>query len=227
MQELMYQVVNGTSIYPTGTKYKVKGYEVMGKTGTAQIADPRGGYLEGKYNYVKSFASIFPKSDPQIILYASTSKYYGTLANRIKPVIENIGKYINVEADTTEEKEEELKIKSYINKTTKSSIKNLKTNKLNTIVIGDGKKVINQYPKKGTIVNENTKVFLLTNSTNYIMPDVTGWSTGEITNFGNLIGLEFNFSGYGFATSQSLAAGSKINVSKKVSIKLETKYVNN
>lgn len=227
MQDLMYKVVNGKGIYPTGPKYKVKNYEVMGKTGTAQIANPRGGYLEGKYAYVKSFACIFPKVDPQIVMYASVSKYYGELARRIKPVIQNVGKYINVEADTKENKKEDLKISSYINKSTKFSTKDLKNKKFNTVIIGNGEKIINQYPKKDTIVNENTKVFLLTNSTDYIMPDVTGWSTGEITNFGNLIGLDFNFNGYGFATNQSLKPGSKINLNKKVDVTLKTKYVSN
>lgn len=225
IKNLMYGVVNDKSQYPTGTAYAVKGYDVIGKTGTAEIANPNGGYLKGGNNYVKSFASIFPKDDPEVLMYVSVSKFGGTLAKRIKPVIENIGKYINVDTSDNSNKTEELKIKSYINKETKASIQDLKNNNLNTIVIGDGDKIINQYPKNKTIVNKNTKVFLLTNLANYTMPNMTGWSTGEITNYGNLIGLNFNYNGYGFAVSQSVPEGQKIDLSKKVDITLKSKYL--
>ena len=43
--------------------------------GTAQIAKNHGGgYLEGKHNVISSFSGIYPKSDPQIIIYASVKK---------------------------------------------------------------------------------------------------------------------------------------------------------
>ena len=45
----------------TGTKAKVSGYRVAGKTGTAQKASERGGYLPGKY--VSSFAGFISSED--------------------------------------------------------------------------------------------------------------------------------------------------------------------
>ena len=41
----------------------------------------------------------------------------------------------------------------------------LKNEKMNPIVIGEGNKIINQFPSKGTTLNLNNKVFLLTNAT--------------------------------------------------------------
>lgn len=48
----------------TGKLAKVDGYKVAGKTGTAQKASSRGGYMPGKY--VGSFAGFLPADNPQI-----------------------------------------------------------------------------------------------------------------------------------------------------------------
>ncbi|MFV0337674.1 MAG: peptidoglycan D,D-transpeptidase FtsI family protein [Chthoniobacterales bacterium] len=45
----------------------VEGYEVAGKTGTAQRVDPKGGYTPGKY--VVSFAGFLPADAPEIVGY--------------------------------------------------------------------------------------------------------------------------------------------------------------
>ena len=43
IKDLMYRVVNSDSSETTGSKYKMDGYDLIGKTGTAQIANPRTG----------------------------------------------------------------------------------------------------------------------------------------------------------------------------------------
>ena len=45
---------------------EVAGYEVGGKTGTADKPRPRGGYYEDKV--IATFASIFPASNPKYVL---------------------------------------------------------------------------------------------------------------------------------------------------------------
>ena len=54
-------VVRGTASFG-----EVPGYEVGGKTGTADKPDPQGGYYEDKV--ISTFASIFPASDPKYVL---------------------------------------------------------------------------------------------------------------------------------------------------------------
>jgi cell division protein FtsI (penicillin-binding protein 3) len=44
----------------------VEGYEVGGKTGSADKPDPAGGYYEGRL--LSTFASVFPANDPQYVL---------------------------------------------------------------------------------------------------------------------------------------------------------------
>ena len=36
------------------------------------------------------------------------------------------------------------------------------------------------------------------------MPDMTGWSLSDVKNYCNLIGLNYEYSGYGYVVSQSL-----------------------
>lgn len=49
-----------------GKKAGVKGYWVAGKTGTAQIPDPKGGYYEDKH--IGSFAGFFPADNPRFAM---------------------------------------------------------------------------------------------------------------------------------------------------------------
>jgi len=48
----------------------IPGYEVAGKTGTAQIAAPGGGYLNDG-SYVFSFAGILTANDPRVVVFLS------------------------------------------------------------------------------------------------------------------------------------------------------------
>lgn len=63
----------------TGTKAKIPGYRVAGKTGTANRVDPvRGGY----HGYTASFAGFAPADDPQITVYCAiqnptSGSYFG------------------------------------------------------------------------------------------------------------------------------------------------------
>lgn len=49
----------------TATLARVNGFDVAGKTGTAQKVNPKGGYMEGKY--VVSFLGFMPAQDPRFV----------------------------------------------------------------------------------------------------------------------------------------------------------------
>ena len=69
----------------TGTAAKVRGYEVAGKTGTAQIARPDGrGYMGGGA-YIASFAGFLPAGAPKVLIVItidrpSSGLFGGTVA---------------------------------------------------------------------------------------------------------------------------------------------------
>ncbi|MBA4542545.1 MULTISPECIES: penicillin-binding protein 2 [Thermoactinomyces] len=54
----------------TGVEAEIPGYQVAGKTGTAQIPDPEGkGYLKGKY--MVSFIGFAPYDHPNLVVYVA------------------------------------------------------------------------------------------------------------------------------------------------------------
>ena len=92
---------------------------------------------------------------------------------------------------------------------------------IDKIVIGNGKYIINQYPVNGSVVLEGGKLFLVTNSNEITMPDLTGWSLNDVQTYTNLIGLSLEYSGYGYVTSQSIAAGAIIDLNQTLNVWLE------
>ena len=96
----------------------------------------------------------------------------------------------------------------------------LESQKLKVVIIGDGDKVIKQYPTKDTTVIENDKVYLVTNGINYTMPNMKDWSRFEVIKFCELVNLEYSFEGFGYVVSQSIKEGTKLTEKSKLDILL-------
>lgn len=224
--KLMRGVVDGSSSISTGTSYYIKGYDLIGKTGTAEIASSSGGYLTGSRNYVRSFAGLFPGKDPEIIVYAATSKSTSAnyLKTAIKSLVKDVGTYLNI-FDTKVDKDTGLyDINSYINKDAFVVSETLDNAKMDPIVIGEGEKIINQYPSKGESLNIGNKVFLLTNSKEYKMLDIKGWSRSDVKTYCSLLHLDCSFTGYGYVTEFNLKVDSTIKSGMSLEVKLVDKY---
>ncbi len=223
MRQLMHDVVYG--IEKNNHLFAPDNMTVIGKTGTAQIASPKGGYLSGKYDYIKSFAGLFPYEDPEYIVFISIKQLVGAttdVAKVVNQVISESAKALNiVEATSDEDQSKIVALSSYISKQVTTTEEKLKNLGVTPIVIGNGKYIINQYPLNNENVLLKTKVFLLTNDTTYKMPDVIGWTTSEIVQFCNLMGMSYELNGYGRVKSISVAPGEVIDKSTLLSINLE------
>lgn len=53
-------------------KARIKGYDVAGKTGTAQISNPDGGYLEGQF--IHNLVGFAPAYDPKFVVFIKIEK---------------------------------------------------------------------------------------------------------------------------------------------------------
>lgn len=199
---------------------------LIGKTGTAQIASPKGGYQHGEYDYIKSFAGIFPEEEPKYIIYVSVKKMVGTtkdLANTVTTAVEEIASYANINYKNNEEEimTKTVNIGNYINKDVNKTKEELEKQGLTVYVIGNGSRIINQDPLSSSVVIKGGKVFLLTNSGPYIMPSVINWTSQNIVSYCKLISLPYTLNGYGHVISSSIAEGEEIKEDSYLTVNLE------
>lgn len=223
MHELMKKVVEINKVW------QVNNVSVMGKTGTAQIAASNGrGYLDGTYDYIKSFAGIFPSDNPKYIVYVAGKKpetNLGSWAKVITTAIEEIASY----AKLTESKNDTdfskiIKVDNYISKNLGDTLSRLSESNIKVVGLGDGDYIINQYPSKNSTLLAGNKLFLLTNSNNFKMENIIGWSLSDVKTYCELIGLKLDVQGYGYVVSQSINAGEAIDLNNMMlSVTLENK----
>lgn len=223
IKELMYNAVNNVEDGAIGTAYMIDGLDVMGKTGTAEIYDEEhGGYLNGWLDNLYSFSGIFPKDDPEIIIFVSMKRPNNgsniglkTMSNAI---MESIGKYLGLIGGDSIDTNKSFQIGSYINLNTNDVKESLENKGLDVIVLGNGDRIINQYPINTTLL-QGDKIFLLTNDSNVKMPSLIGYTKIECISLLNLLNVDYEFEGYGYVTEQSIKVGESINDKIKIILK--------
>ena len=85
------------------------------------------------------------------------------LKKAIKNLVKNVSTYLNIYGNKESSESKSYTVESFINKDADSSALILENNNMESIIIGEGEKIIKQYPNKGVTLNVNNKVFLLTN----------------------------------------------------------------
>lgn len=228
MKDLMWDTVNGKG--NTGAGYRLEGYDLIGKTGTAQIADESsGGYLSGSNDIISSFAGVYPKEDSKVIIYASVKRPAGGKQNviwkAVKDIVVNISKYYGTNpTDTTVPKLKTYTLNSYTNKTVEEAKTDLTKKGMEVVQIGNGNKVISQYPNAKEKVASGSKVFLITNDSNQTMPDLVGLSRKQAEELLKRLDVTVTLDGSGYVTEQSVAVGTKIEKGMNVTLKLAKKF---
>lgn len=220
MHEIMKKVID------INKYWQVNNVSVMGKTGTAQIASPKGGYLTGTYDYIKSFAGIFPADDPKYIVYVAGKKpetNIGSWAKVITTAIEEIASYAKLtESKSDADPSKIITLDNYISKYLDTTLEELKNKKIDVIILGNGKYIINQYPLKNKTLLSGEKLFLLTNDKEIKMENLKGWSLSEVKTYCNLIGLKLEYNGYGYVINQSIEENAILDVNNMtLTIELE------
>ena len=227
MLKLMTNVVENEK--GTGYKhYRIENYTIAGKTGTAEYVK------DGKYQtcetcYYTSFLMAAPASDPDIIVYLVTRKdsspSYAQRSKFIKNVTSNTLAYLNSTPDKKSTKQtvstKIYEIESFINKGIAYATKKLDNNKVNYVILGNGKVITNQSPLPYTKISNNQKVFLLTNAKYYEMIDLTGFSKADVLKYASLLNIKVETSGQGYVVAQNIKVGYKLNEKHIIKVKLK------
>ncbi|MCE4993147.1 penicillin-binding protein [Staphylococcus haemolyticus] len=209
--------------------YRVDGYDIEGKTGTAQVADEKsGGYVKGENPYFVSFIGDAPKKNPEVIVYAGMSlaqkndqeAYEMGVSKAFKPIMENTLKYLNVGSKKDETKSAQYsKVPNVTGQSTDKAKESLKSEDLQATVIGNGDNVKSQSIKANKKLLPNSKVLLLTDG-DITMPNMKGWTKDDVLAFQELTGINVTTKGSGYVTKQSVNIGTTLKDNSKVEIEL-------
>ncbi|ARK31099.1 penicillin-binding transpeptidase domain-containing protein [Halalkalibacter krulwichiae] len=230
VRDLLGQVVSSSA--GTGNLYNIEGFDVAGKTGTAQIRDPNAaGYIYGHGENIFSFLGMAPKDDPQLIVYVAverpkisqmetgsvpTSQIFNT-------IMKHSLQYLSIaptESENNEQSTNGFVTDNYQGQTIKKVIETVEVSGVDIVVLGDGKKVEAQQPldERGMLVGE--RLFLRTDGDEYQMPDMTGWSNRDVRRFAQVLDMNPTFFGNGYVLTQSIEPGVTIKKGEYLVVEL-------
>ncbi|MBQ7884979.1 MAG: PASTA domain-containing protein [Clostridia bacterium] len=165
INEMMRLVVNKTAMYSF-----VPGYDIGGKTGTAQKYE-NGTIARGKY--ISSFIGTFPASNPEYVLLLcvdepSAGAYYGSVvaAPYGKLVFEGLIEYLGIQPQNLEEDlkklEKNIEMPDVVGLSLSQAISKMLELGLTYEIDGDGGIVKQQIAPAGTMLFKGANVVLIT-----------------------------------------------------------------
>ena len=151
----------------TGSYTFVEGYNVGGKTGTAQKYSESGGIAQGKY--ISSFIGTYPADDPQYLVFImvdepSAGAYYGSIvaAPYGKIVFSNLFDYLGEKKQDESVTINYVEMPNLVGDSLADAAAKLKALNLCYELDGEGEFVLAQLPPAGSMLAEGTYVVLIT-----------------------------------------------------------------
>ncbi|GAE24144.1 penicillin-binding protein 2B [Halalkalibacter wakoensis JCM 9140] len=233
-------LLEGVVTHSTGTghPYYIEGFDVIGKTGTAQINNPHArGYIQGHGENIFSFLGMAPKEDPRVIVYvaverpkigldesgsAPTSMIFNT-------IMKHSLQYLNISPtvdEITEETESGFKTKNYVGQSPTDVREILAAEGIEGMILGDGLTIEAQQPLPERGMLEGERLFLRTSSDSVKMPDLTGWSNRDVRRFAQVMELNPTFFGNGYVNKQSIEPGTMISEGEYLVVEFSTNALN-
>ncbi|NKE05372.1 penicillin-binding protein [Mesobacillus selenatarsenatis] len=225
VREVLGTVVTGE--HGTGKSYAIDGYEVAGKTGTANLTE-NGRYLGGANDYLFSFLGMAPKDDPKLIVYVAVQQpeidhyFKGSIPTSMifKSVMKSSLQYLNIKPASVE-KADSSPVPDVTGLNAAEAKKLLESQGFETVLVGDGSQVEDQLPKAEIMALEGEKVFIRASGV-MTYPDMTDWSLRDVMKLAQIADIKLNKAGSGYVTKQSLKPGIPINKGENLIVELET-----
>lgn len=227
VQSLMYDVVYGEK--GTGQYYKVDEVSIMAKTGTAQmIVD--GAYSKDQYIY--SVVIGLPADKPEVMVYYAFKAPVNTMAHVDTDPIKQLLRQIALVNDYRSSAAPSITVETqmtrtyvpygnYINHSLEYVYANLAGVASNITVLGDGQRVIDQYPKDVKEIMNTQNIYLLTSYNNIVLPDLIGKSKKDIQAFVNLAQMSAVYTGEGTAILMNMDPGTSVDSSMTLEVVFE------
>ncbi|WP_026692127.1 penicillin-binding protein [Peribacillus kribbensis] len=212
----------------TGHRYKIQGYDVAGKTGTAQMPAPAGGYLTGSSNYIFSFLGMAPKNDPELLMYVAVQQpkveNYADGSIPVSMIFDTVMgnslQYLNIQPSNKAVKKSYV-INDYEGQSVSDAAEELKAQGYQVSILGKGTQVAAQDPKAGTKLLAGERVVLLTNGKPTV-PDMKGWSLRDAMKVAKVIGIKLQPVGSGYVVKQSIQPGTTVSSKQYLIIQMKT-----
>ena len=227
-----------TATQDEGAGTFVQGYDIGGKTGTAQKVDRETGTYSAD-KYIASMVAMTPVDDPQLTVYISvdepsTGVYYG--GQVAAPLMKKLFSYIfaYIESPTGKASysiSKDVIIPEVRGKSIEEAKSILEENGLGCEINGDGNTIVSINPYPGTTVKAGSKITLTASSKSsidnkIIMPDLAGTTVEFAINLLDNLGLQYEYEGSGKVFKQSISSGELISSGTKVKLvfKEESEY---
>lgn len=226
VQALLYRSVNdddGAAHY-----YQIPECRLIAKTGTAEMAE------NGRYSttrYLHSVMAALPADDPKVLVYFAfdaplyMQAHYNTQAaiSFLRKVAisygftDGAGTAVDPEAEPIEEIST-YSMPSLLNHSVSFAEGRLSGTGADIVVLGEGNNIIDQYPRPEGILTSGQRVFLLTDTSGFLMPDMTGWTRKDVSALWAVSGFGFRLSGDGVVESQNIPPGTAVSKGTQIEV---------
>ncbi len=235
VREMMAAVVSDG----TGRNAKIAGYQVAGKTASAQKLDDNA----EKEVYVASFVCFAPADDPEVAILVGVDNTHagymsgGAVAAPIaKQVMEPTLEYLNVERKYTPEELTKLnKATPQLIGKTVSAAKSIASGEgLKIKIVGEGDTVISQMPAENQNIPQGGVIVVYTenntSSQKTAVPNFTGLTVSQVNSLAAEHGINVIFSGpteeAGVkAYSQSVDEGTKVDLGSTITVSFKSENI--
>lgn len=232
LREVLESVVSEGS----GSGAYIRGYRVGGKTGTSEKT-PR-----GNEKYIASFIGMAPSDNPEIICLVlldepTTGVYFGgIIATPVaRSIMEETLAYLEIEPSYTAEELAtiETTVPNVVGMTIEEANKTLEGASLKYALDGSGEVVLNQLPKAGVKVNQNSTVMLYTEeemtTTTTTVPNLLNMTVNQAAAAISNAKLNINVVGAGSTTSneavlsykQSAEPGTVVEIGTTITVEFK------